>query len=198
MNYELKYPQYAKALYDALKHDPFYKAMEESVTICLGQEGMLRYMDYSIGEGERYGELFIPEHHPYGISIWSKPLSPGQSHKQHHEKENFLRRQMGEKSLETYHAIVGFMTDKSTFLISRRYWYLSIIGILPEYQGQGLGANLVTAILKKTDSAGIPTYLETFTPRNMSFYKRFGYQVVDSFHEPVTGAEYWLMTRGIC
>ncbi len=41
------------------------------------------------------------------------------------------------------------MTDKSTFLISRRYWYLSIIGILPEYQGQGLGANLVTAILKK-------------------------------------------------
>lgn len=169
MNYELKYPQYAKALYDALKHDPFYKAMEESVTICLGQEGMLRYMDYSIGEGERYGELFIPEHHPYGISIWSKPLSPGQSHKQHHEKENFLRRQMGEKSLETYHAIVGFMTDKSTFLISRRYWYLSIIGILPEYQGQGLGANLVTAILKKNRLSRYPNLSGNLYPAQHVF-----------------------------
>jgi hypothetical protein len=30
-----------------------------------------------------------------------------------------------------------------------------------------------------------------------TFYKRLGYEVVDSFHEPTTDADYWLMIRDI-
>lgn len=197
MSYEFKYRQFAKALYHALQEDPFYYAMEQSIDEGSAAEGMLRYLDYSIQEAERYGELFIPADHEYGLSVWSKPLGSDLSREKNQQKKDFLKNYMGSKSLATYTDIVEFMSEKSASLISERYWYLSIAGVLPQFQGKGLGVNLVESVLQKTDAAKVPTYLETFTPRNMTFYKRLGYQVVNHFVEPTTEAEYWIMDRGI-
>jgi GNAT superfamily N-acetyltransferase len=197
MDYEYKYRQLAKALYDALREDPFYSTMAQSIENCSPEEGMLRYLDYSIQEASQYGELLIPEDHEYGVSVWSKPLGKNLSQQKHQQKKHFLKNHLGTKSSKTYGKITAFMSDRSAFLISNRYWYLSIVGILPEFQGRGFGADLVMRILQKTDAAGIPTYLETFTPRNITFYQRLGYQVIDSFVEPTTAAEYWIMSRAI-
>ena len=79
--------------------------------------------------------------------------------------------------------------------IDKSFWYLSILGVLPDFQGKGFGPGLIRSILERTDSLKIPTYLETFTPRNMSFYKRLGYHEIKSFAEPTVNARYWLMIR---
>ena len=63
MNYAFKYRRYAEALYDALKDNPFYKTMEKSIDNGSAKEAMIRYLDYSIIEGEQYGKIFIPENH---------------------------------------------------------------------------------------------------------------------------------------
>ena len=89
------------------------------------------------------------------------------------------------------------MSGKAVSLINEKSWYLSIIGILPEFQGQGLGVGLVESILDRTDQLNIPTYLETFTLRNITFYNRLGYEAVECFHEPTTSAKYWLMIRDV-
>ena len=86
-------------------------------------------------------------------------------------------------------------TSKAASLIDEAAWYLSILGIIPEFQGQGLGVGLVKNILERTDQLGILTYLETFTQRNIKFYNRLGYKTIESFHEPKTDARYWLMLR---
>ena len=39
------------------------------------KEAMLRYLDYSILEGKKIGELFFPNDHEYGVSVWPKPFS---------------------------------------------------------------------------------------------------------------------------
>lgn len=197
MDYAFKYRQFAQALYHALKEDPFYNTMEASIDDGPAEEGMLRYLDYSIQEAANYGEIFIPEGHEYGVSVWSKPIDKKLGQKKSRQKKDFINNHMGQKSLATYIDIVEFMSEKSAFLISDRYWYLSIVGVLPNFQGKGLGINLVEKVLKQTDAAAVPTYLETFTPRNMTFYSRLGYQAIDSFVEPTTGAEYWLMSRAI-
>lgn len=197
MSYNFRYRQFAQALYHALKEDPFYITMEASMDDDSAEEGMLRYLDYSIQEAATYGELFIPKGQEYGISVWSKPIEMKLAQKKNRQKKDFINRHMGRNSLATYSDIVRFMSEKSAFLISDRYWYLSIVGVLPDYQGKGLGIKLVDNILQHTDDAKIPTYLETFTPRNMTFYNRLGYQVLDSFSEPTTGAKYWLMSRAI-
>ncbi|PIE33562.1 hypothetical protein CSA56_10600 [candidate division KSB3 bacterium] len=193
--YEFRYRKYAEALYFALLEDAFYITMERSVVDSSPKEAMIRYMDYSIIEGEQYGDIFLPAQHDYGVSVWSKPLDKDIEEEKHQQKSHFLGEYMGPESLETYQSIVDFMSEQSKPLIDEDAWYLSIIGILPEFQGRGLGVELVDNILRKTDRLQVSTYLETFTPRNMSFYERLGYQVAGEIHEPTTDATYWIMVR---
>ena len=197
LNYEFKYRKYAEALYNALQDNAFYVTMEKSIDNASTKEALIRYMDYSIKEGEQYGEIFIPEDHDYGVSVWAKPLNKKLEKEKNKQKMIFFKNHMGNKSLETYRSIINFMSEKAIPLIDEESWYLSIIGILPEFQGQGLGVGLVKNILERTDRLCIPTYLETFKPRNISFYNRLGYEAVECFHEPTTDAEYWLMIRDV-
>jgi len=196
MSFKFKYRQYAKALHSALTEDAFYITMEASVgNGKSAKEAMLRYMEFSMFEAEKSGELCIPDDHEYGVSIWSKPINHDLERQKQQEKKKFLLNEMGNKSLETYNAIVDFMSAKAEPLIGDNFWYLSIIGILPEFQGRGFGPKLIINVLKKTDSLNIPTFLETFTKRNMTFYERLGYRSIQSFDEPTTKATYWLMIR---
>ncbi len=196
MDFKFKYRKYAEALYSALREDAFYITLEESIEDGeSSKEAMLRYMEYSMIEGEKSGELYIPEDHEYGVSIWTMPMNSELEAKKHHEKEKFLLYKMGDKSLKIYNAIVDIMSVNAEPFIGNDFWYLSIVGVRPEFQGQGLGAGLIRDVLKRADTLQVSTYLETFTSRNMTFYKRLGYKEVKSFHEPTTKAEYWLMIR---
>lgn len=189
--------EYATSLHRALVDDAFYIAMEASVdqNRMTPEEGMIRYMAYSMQEAVAYGDLVLPEKGTYGAAIWSKPLDSQAQVEQSKAKKEFLRREMGEKSLETYLAIVDFMSSAAEPHVDDSFWYLSIVGISPEFQGKGLGAPLITPVLEKTDALKVPTFLETFTPRNMSFYRHLGYEAAASFLEPVTRTEYWIMIR---
>jgi len=195
MSFVFKYRQLSECLYYALKDDPYYITMERTVEKAGGFEAMVRYMEFSMTEAEKYGELYIPKEHEYGVSVWAKPVSHDEREKKAREKYSFLNEYMGETSLKTYKDISGFMSAKAGEIVTDDYWYLSILGVMPEYQGRGLGVELVVNILAETDRMKIPTYLETFTPRNMSFYRRLGYEDSGFFREPVTGAEYFVMTR---
>jgi len=95
MKYEFRYKKFAEALYEALRDDAFYITMEKSVTDGSSRDAMLRYMDYSILEGEKYGELVIPAHHEHGASIWAKPLQKRFDIEKSLEKKNFLKNEMG-------------------------------------------------------------------------------------------------------
>lgn len=197
MKYQIEHPELANALYLALKKDAFYQFIEKNIADNSDnlQEVMIAYMDYSIIEAKSFGECFIPKEQSYGVSIWSKPIGLEEEKRKKHLKNEFIKNNMGEKAFQLYDEVCRFMAEKSSELIEQSAWYLSIIGILPDFQGQGLGPGLVRAVLDKTDELGVATYLETFTPRNMTFYQRLGYQSVASFREPLTNAEYWLMQR---
>ncbi len=197
MNYQFKYRELAEALYNALKDDPFYSTMENSVSgdAVSKREAMLTYMDYSMTEAETYGELFIPGNHKYGVSVWLKPIDKIKESEKKSFKKFFLLTNMGQNSLNTYLKIVEYMALKTIDLIKPDSWYLSIVGIKPALQGQGLGATLINNVLDKTDKLKVPTYLETFTPRNMSFYERLGYKNIASIHELTVDSKYWIMKR---
>lgn len=58
------------------------------------------------------------------------------------------------------------------------HWYLPIIGCDPLYLGQGLGGMLMKAALERVDADGMPAYLESSNPRNVSLYERHGFEVI--------------------
>lgn len=61
------------------------------------------------------------------------------------------------------------------------HWYLPLIGVEPNAQGKGLGAELMRHALARCDREGTLAYLEASSPRNMPLYLRAGFEVVDQF-----------------
>jgi ribosomal protein S18 acetylase RimI-like enzyme len=57
-------------------------------------------------------------------------------------------------------------------------WYLPLIGVDPAHQGRGLGAALMRHALARCDADGLPAYLESSNPRNVSLYLRHGFEIL--------------------
>ncbi|MBD3206593.1 GNAT family N-acetyltransferase [Candidatus Bathyarchaeota archaeon] len=63
-------------------------------------------------------------------------------------------------------------------------------GVLPEYQGKGIGSMLMKDYFERLD--GVPSYLETFTSVNAGFYVKRGYRLICK--DSVLGMTgYWLL-----
>lgn len=75
------------------------------------------------------------------------------------------------------------------------HWYLAVLGVAPEWQGRGLGSLLMHPAFDEMDTAGLPAYLETSTPRARSLYERHGFTVTGELNVPMGGPPIWLMWR---
>jgi ribosomal protein S18 acetylase RimI-like enzyme len=75
------------------------------------------------------------------------------------------------------------------------HWYLLVIGVRPDRQGQGLGSKLVEVGTSRADAAGVPCYLETTTESNVAFYGKRGFEVVGEAE--VAGHRLWGMVRPV-
>ncbi|OGO52831.1 MAG: hypothetical protein A2148_06380 [Chloroflexi bacterium RBG_16_68_14] len=76
-----------------------------------------------------------------------------------------------------------------------RHWYLAVLGVDPPYQGQGVGSALLEPILSRMDGEGLPCYTETARERNVSFYRKHGFQVIEEGNLPKGGPRYWTLLR---
>lgn len=54
-------------------------------------------------------------------------------------------------------------------------WYLPIIGVDPTAHGRGVGSALLSHAVARADAEGLPAYLESSNPRNISLYERHGF-----------------------
>lgn len=58
------------------------------------------------------------------------------------------------------------------------HWHVGPLGILPEFQGRGIGRALLRTFLKKADQDHIPAYLEAEVDKNVRLYESEGFQVI--------------------
>ena len=75
------------------------------------------------------------------------------------------------------------------------HWYLAGIGVEPARQREGIGSALITPGLDAAAAAGLPAALLTNSDRNLSFYRRHGFEVVREGHTPEDGPRAWMMRR---
>lgn len=72
--------------------------------------------------------------------------------------------------------IFGVFEQMSAFHPVEPHWYLPLIGVDPASQGKGLGGALMRHALDRCDRDGLPAYLESSNPRNITLYQRFGFE----------------------
>lgn len=59
------------------------------------------------------------------------------------------------------------------------HYYLGTIGAADRARGAGVGGALLRATLTECDATGTPAYLESSNPKNLSFYWRHGFRVLE-------------------
>jgi ribosomal protein S18 acetylase RimI-like enzyme len=58
------------------------------------------------------------------------------------------------------------------------HWYLPLIAVDPAHQGRGIGNALMRHALEQIDRERAPAYLESSNPRNISLYRRHGFEEI--------------------
>ena len=72
----------------------------------------------------------------------------------------------------------SFMEQMATFHPAEPHWYLPVIAVDPYRFGQGIGMSLMRYGLERCDQEGLPAYLESSNPRNITLYQRFGFEII--------------------
>jgi ribosomal protein S18 acetylase RimI-like enzyme len=74
-------------------------------------------------------------------------------------------------------------------------WYLMVLCADPSDQRSGVGTMLLEHAFAEVDAEGVGSYLETPREDNVAYYRRFGYELVDTIR-PIEGAPtYYTMWR---
>ena len=60
------------------------------------------------------------------------------------------------------------------------FWELAVLGVEPTQQGKGYGTRLMEAVLTECDRTGSPAFLISSNVRNLSFYLRHGFEILDT------------------
>lgn len=74
------------------------------------------------------------------------------------------------------------------------HWYLHFLGAGQQFQGQGVGSQLLQKTLTKCDEMGANAYLESSNEANIGLYMRFGFKVTGEMNIP-GGPTIWPMWR---
>lgn len=159
------------------------------------QKRTLRFYQAIIRTGLLYGETYTsPE--LAGLAVWIKP-----------ENNNItlgilLRTRLlvsllalGPGPATRFMKSANYLEKLQKEVISEPHWILIQLGVEPRKQGKGLGSWLVQPVLDKADAGGVPCYVESADERNLSFYKRHGFEVRRTGQVPGGGPQGWILIR---
>lgn len=106
-----------------------------------------------------------------GVALWLPPgIAPDE------EALSAIVEQTAPASVR--HDAFGVFEQMAKYHPTSPHWYLPLIGVDPAHQGKGLGDALMRYALERCDRDGLPAYLESSNPRNISLYERHGFEVL--------------------
>ena len=153
-------------------------------------------MQVGVRYGSRFGQVSTTAGTMLGHAVWLPPGDTSLSEDRLHEA-GFAEAAaiMSEEELARFAAFMELMSTHHERIVPTPHWYLMILGVDPPYQGQGVGGSLIAPTLARADAAGLLCYLETAKERNLTFYRRHGFEVRAEDDIPGGGPRVWMMVR---
>ena len=131
-----------------------------------------------------------------GVAVWRRIRKPSYSFWRILLSGAFLpSMKMGRKTGQRMQTFSQHLDKKHEEMISGIHWYLQLIGVDLEYQGQGFASRLLRGMLIRIDQEGLPCYLETELEANVPLYENFGFRTLEEYPVPSTPLKMWLMLR---
>jgi ribosomal protein S18 acetylase RimI-like enzyme len=131
-----------------------------------------------------------------GASIWLKPgeteITPERA-----EEAGFmaLPAKIGEEAFNRFFSAIAYAEEIHKRDMPEPHWYTMVLGVDPELHGRGYGPALMQPVFERSSAQGTPIYLETAQPKNVSFYEKLGFKVLQDMIEPSSGVRMWTFRR---
>ena len=187
-------PELAATLARAFAHDPFYKflaghAPERNQRMRDGWTGVLRHASNGLSH------TYTTDDHA-GVAVWHPPAYSGAGFIDSLRLlPSATRMAGGIGRLRDVSRAVAALEQHRRLHVPGPHFYLSVLGVEPDRQGEGIGTSLMQPALDLARDASLPAYLETATGRNVLLYERAGFTVVEELMIPGTDIHGWLMLR---
>ena len=164
---------------DAQRRDILPSFMRAGATICM-----------------QHGEVYTTPGDVLGDACW---LPPGETELTEERLPEAGAMEvlgaMGEEAAGRFGSMMAQLGELHAQAVPAEHWYLLILRVDPPRQGQGIGGSLIEPVLRRADAAGLPCYLETMKPRNVTFYGKHGFEVVVEDDVAGAGLHFWTMRR---
>ena len=157
----------------------------QTITLAFATDPLVRFAS---PQADRYLDIFSKIHTHFGgrafdhgtawtandgqaVALWLKPgVEPDSD-----AMKDLLPLAIPENRMED---MVGVFEGMASYHPDDEHWYLPLIGADPAYLGLGLGSALMKHACLEIDKTGLPAYLESSNPRNISLYERYGFEVM--------------------
>lgn len=80
-------------------------------------------------------------------------------------------------------------------IMKENHIYIILLGVNPDWQGQGYGRKLMQPVLELAKERGLSCYLETHGEKNVAFYNKLGFKVVSEDILPGTDIIQYSMVK---
>jgi len=144
---------------------------------------------------QRHGECYTTAGDVQAAAAWNAPGSETTEERMMAAGFGAAAAAMGEAATGRLLAAFEHFEGLRAHAVPDPHWYLMVVGVEPALQGQGVGGRLLQPVLARADASGLACYLETATLRDVQFYTRHGFQVVEEGDVPDVGEHYWTMRR---
>jgi GNAT superfamily N-acetyltransferase len=167
-------PTVVKILSETFKNDPHIIWLLEKSKRKRKFEVIINYV---VDEIYSRGIIFLTDDNQ-GAALW-------QTEKKERFSFQFIKRNLSFLFNVGLPSVIRNLSSLSVshkhFPANQEYYYLYMIGVLPNGQGKGLASRLLNPVLENCKQNNIPVFLETANPKNVDLYKKKGFVLTDSF-----------------
>lgn len=114
-------------------------------------------------------------------SVWIPPGGSELTEAEEQRVEPLLRDLAGKRSPEVVELVERFEVAHPR---EQPHYYLSLLGVHPDFRGRGLGMKLLADNLDLIDDEGAAAYLESTNPANDERYRGVGFERHGEFSTP--------------
>lgn len=150
----------------------------------------------SLGFGVLYGEAYATSPNLEGIAVWLPSETVDMSFwETMPSDESALMAKIGGEIIGKLQVFTDYCTPLHKRHAPFRHWFLEELAVDPMFQGKSYAATLLKPMLAKIDQEHLPCYLRTQNGRNVPFYQRYGFKLIEEGEIPGTGVGNWCMLR---
>jgi GNAT superfamily N-acetyltransferase len=161
----------------AFRKDPFYECVLSSPAIW--EKGGWALFHYMVRLGVLYGRAEAVSGKCEAAAVWF-PASGVPEPAWYQRRAGVLRARLrlGREAMGRYESMNDQVVSLQKEFAPFPHWYLFLLAVDPDKQGEGLGRRLLESGLSRLDASGMPCYLETFRSDTAAMYQKFGFRTL--------------------